>query len=107
MKNRCIITKTSNNTTNFICLGENDSVVASNTACGIELYSLQVGSTITLKTFSINEKEIKDRLYDRLCYFLQYGEASVLNGRGEPCTINTFDVEQQIKEIKKGLKYEL
>lgn len=40
MKNRCIITKTPDNTTNFICLSENDSVVATNTAYEIILYSL-------------------------------------------------------------------
>ena len=104
MKNRCIITKVPNNITNFICLGENDSVVITNTARGIILRFLHDNSSIVLKAFSIDENKIKDRFYNRLCDFLQYGEASVLNGRGEPCTINTFDVEQQIKEIKKGLK---
>lgn len=98
MKNRCIIVKTPDNTTNFICLGENNSVVASNTAYGIELYSPQIGSTITLKTFSISE--IKDRLYDRLCYFLQYGKISVINEQGGSVEVNAFDIEQQIKDIK-------
>lgn len=107
MKNRCIITKAPNNITNFICLGENDSVVIANTARGIILRFLHNNNSVVLKAFSTNENKIKDRFYNRLCDFLQYGEASVLNGRGEPCTINTFDVEQQIKEIKKGLKYEL
>ena len=107
MKNRCIITKAPNNITNFICLGENDSVVIANTARGIILRFLNNNNSVVLKAFSTNENKIKDRFYNRLCDFLQYGEASVLNDRGEPCTINTFDVEQQIKEIKKGLKYEL
>lgn len=107
MKNRCIITKAPNNITNFICLGENDSVVIANTARGIILRFFHNNNSVVLKAFSTNENKIKDRFYNRLCDFLQYGEASVLNGRGEPCTINTFDVEQQIKEIKKGLKYEL
>lgn len=107
MKNRCIITKAPNNITNFICLGENDSVVIANTARGIILRFLHNNNSVVLKAFSTNENKIKDRFYNRLCDFLQYGEASVLNDRGEPCTINTFDVEQQIKEIKKGLKYEL
>lgn len=103
MKNRCIIIKTPDNTTNFICLSENDSVVASNTTSEIILYSLHGDYIYTLKEFPISEKEIKDRLYERLCGFLQYGKASVLNSRGEFCTINTFDVEQQIDEIKKNL----
>lgn len=107
MKNRYIIVKTPNNTTNFICLGKNDNVIATNTARGIILQFLHNDRSFILKAFSINESEIKDRLYERLCYFLQYGEASVLNSRGEPCTVNTFVVEQQIEEIKKGLKYEL
>lgn len=102
MKNRCIIVKYGEKTM-FICLGENDSVVASNEAYEIKLYSLHGDDTFTLKTFPTSERGIKDRLYDRLCYYLQYREASVLNSRGEPCTINTFDVEQQIDEIKKSL----
>lgn len=103
MKNRCIITKAYDNTTNFICLGENDSVVASNGDYGIKLYSFHGDDIFTLKEFLTYEKEIKDRLYNRLCDFLQYGKAAMLNSKGEPCTINTFDVEQQINEIKKGL----
>ena len=104
MKNRCIIAKTPDNATNFICLSENDSIIATNMTCGIRLESFHGTSSFV---FSINENEIKDQLYNRLCDFLQYGKASVLNGRSEPCTINTFDIEQQINEIKKGLKYEL
>lgn len=107
MKNRCIITKAPNNITNFICLGENDSVVIANTARGIILRFLHNNNSVVLKAFSTNENKIKDRFYNRLCDFLQCGKASVLNGRGEPCTIDTFDIEQQINEIKKGLKYEL
>lgn len=107
MKNRCIIAKTPDNATNFICLSENDSVVIINTAHGIILRFLHDSSSVVLKAFSIDENGIKDRFYNRLCDFLQYGKASVLNGRGEPCTIDTFDIEQQINEIKKGLKYEL
>lgn len=107
MKNRCIIIKAPNNITNFICLGENDSVVITNTARGIILRFLRDNSSVVLKAFSIDENGIKDRFYNRLCDFLQYGKASVLNSRGEPCTIDTFDIEQQINEIKKGLKYEL
>lgn len=103
MKNRCIIAKYGEGT-RFICLGENDSVVATNTARRIILHFLHNNSSFALP---INESEIKDRLYERLCGFLQYGEASVLNSRGDPCTVNTFVVEQQIDEIKKGLKYEL
>ena len=107
MKNRCIIIKTPDNITNFICLGENDSVIATNTARGIMLQFLHNDRSFILKAFSVNESEIKDRFYDRLCFFLQYGEASVLNSKGDPCTVNTFVVERQIKEIKKGLKNEL
>lgn len=107
MKNRCIITKAPNDITNFICLGKNDSVVITNTARGIILRFLHNNNSVVLKAFSSNENKIKDRFYNRLCDFLQYGKASVLNGRGEPCDIDTFDVEQQIDEIKKGLKYEL
>lgn len=101
MKNRCIITKAPNNITNFICLGENDSVVITNTARGIILRFLHNDSSVVLKAFSVNEDEIKNRFYNRLCDFLQYGKTSVLNSRGESCTINTFDVEQQIENIKK------
>lgn len=107
MKNRCIITKAPNNITNFICLGENDSVVIANTARGIILRFLHNNNSVVLKAFSTNENKIKDRFYNRLCDFLQYGKASVLNGRGKSCDIDTFDIEQQINEIKKGLKYEL
>lgn len=103
MKNRCIITKTADNMTRFICLSENDSVVATNTAYEIILYSLHGEDSFTLKTFPTSKFEIKDKLYNRLCDFLHYGEASVLNSRGESCTINTFDVEQQMDEIKKSL----
>lgn len=107
MKNRCIITKAPNNITNFICLGENDSVIITNTARGIILRFLHDNIAVVLKEFSIDENEIKDKFYNKLCDFLQYGKASVLNGRGEPCDIDTFDIEQQINEIKKSLKYEL
>lgn len=107
MKNRCIITKAPNNITNFICLGENDSVVITNTARGIILRFLHDNIAAVLKEFSIDENEIKDKFYNRLCDFLQYGKTSVLNGRGEPCDIDTFDIEQQINEIKKSLKYKL
>lgn len=103
MTNRCIITKTSDNVTRFICLCENDSVVARNGDYGIKLYSLYGDDIFTLREFLTYEKEIKDRLYNRLCGFLQYGKASVLNSRGESCTINTFDVEQQIEDIRKSL----
>lgn len=107
MNNRCIIKKALNNVTNFICLGENDSVVITNTARGIILRFLHNNIAVVLKEFSVDENEIKNRFYDRLCDFLQYGKASVLNGRGESCDIDTFDIEQQINEIKKSLKYEL
>lgn len=103
MKNRCIITKTTDNMTRFICLSENDSVVASNTTYEITLYSLHGDDAFTLKVFPTSEREIKDRLYDRLCGYLQYGKASVLDSSGESYTINTFDVEQQIDEIEKSL----
>ena len=103
MKNRCIITKTADNMTRFICLSENDSVVATNTAYEIILYSLHGDDSFNLKTFPTSECKIKDQLYDRLCYFLKYGEALVIKNRDETCTISTFDVEQQIDEIKKSL----
>ena len=103
MKNRCIITKAPNNITNFICLGENDSVVITNTARGIILRFLHDNSSVVLKAFSVNEDEIKNRFYNRLCDFLQYGKTSVFNNRGESCTINTFDIEQQIENIKKRI----
>lgn len=103
MNNRCIITKTADNMTRFICLSENDSVVATNTTYEIMLYSLHGDDSFNLKTFPTSECEIKDQLYNRLCYFLQCGKTSVLNGNGETVTINTFDVEQQIAEIKKSL----
>lgn len=103
MKNRCIIIKNPDNTTNFICLGENDSVVATNSSYEIILYLAHCDAMYRLRMFSAEEKEIKDQLYNRLCDFLHYGKASVLNSRGESCTINTFDVEQQMDEIKKSL----
>lgn len=103
MKNRCIITKTPNNITKFICLSENDSVVASNTTYEIILYSLHGDDSFSLKAFLVSECEIKDRLYHRLCYFLQYGEALITKNH-KSCWIHTFDVEQQINEIKESLK---
>lgn len=103
MKNRCIIAKTTANITRFICLGENDSVVASKTTYEILLYSLHGDDSFTLKVFPTSECDIKDRLYNRLCYFLQYGKVSIVNKQGESVDINTFDVEQQIDEIKKSL----
>lgn len=103
MKNRCIITKTPDNTTNFICLGKNDNVVIINKSRGIILRFLHDNISVVLKEFSIDENEIKDKFYNKLCVFLQYGKTSVLNGNGETVTINTFDVEQQIDEIKKSL----
>ena len=56
-----------------------------------------------LRMFSAEEKEIKDQLYNRLCYFLQYGEVSIINNHNKSYSINTFDVEQQIDDIKKIL----
>lgn len=103
MKNRCIITKTADNMTRFICLSENDSVVATNTAYEIILYSLHTDDSFNLKTFPTSECEIKDQLYNRLCYFLQYGEASIIHNRDKACWIHTFDVEKQIDDIKKIL----
>lgn len=100
MKNRCIIAKTPDNATNFICLSENDSIIATNMACGIKLDSFHGTSSFV---FSINENEIKDQLYDRLCYFLRYGEALVIKNRNESCWVSTFDVEQQIEDIKKRI----
>lgn len=103
MKNRCIIIKTPDNTTNFICLGENDSAVATNSSYEILLYLTHCDAMYRLKMFSDEEKEIKDQLYNRLCYFLQYGEALIFKNRDKSCWIHTFDVEQQINEIKKNL----
>lgn len=95
--------KTTDNITKFICLGENDSVVATNTPYEIMLYSFDSDDSFNLKTFPTSECEIKDQLYNRLCYFLQYGEALTINNHGESYTVNTFDVEQQIDDIKKIL----
>ena len=103
MKNRCIIMKTTDNITKFICLGENDSVVATNTPYEIMLYSFDSDGSFNLKTFPTSECEIKDQLYNRLCYFLQYGKASIIYNSGESGWTDTFDVEQQIDEIKKNL----
>jgi len=104
MKNRCILTRSGDNLrTRFICLGENDSVVASNTTYEIILFSMHGDDSFTLRVFSAAESEIKDRLYNRLCYFLQYGKTSIVNGRGETVNVDTFDVEQQVDEIKKSL----
>lgn len=100
MKNRCIIIKTPNNITNFICLGENDNVIATNAARRIMLRFLHNDSSFVLKVFSIDESEIKDILYNRLCYFLQYGKISIINEQGRSIEVNTFDIEQQIKNIK-------
>lgn len=102
MKNRCIINKI-DDIINCICIGENDSVVATNNSYEIILYLAHCDAMYRLRMFSAEEKGIKDRPYDRLCYFLQYGKASIINNRGEPCDIDTFDVEQQIDEIKKFL----
>lgn len=103
MTNKCIITKTADNMTKFICLSENDSFVATNTAYEIIFYSLHGDNSFSLKTFPTSECEIKDQLYNRLCYFLQYGKVSIINNHGESYSINTFDVEQQIDDIKKIL----
>ena len=103
MNNRCIITKTADNMTRFICLSENDSVVATNTTYEIMLYSLHGDDSFNLKTFPTSECEIKDQLYNRLCYFLQYRKASIIYNSGESGWTDTFDVEQQIDEIKKNL----
>lgn len=102
MKNRCIINKI-DDIVNCICIGENDSVVATNTAYEIILYSLHGEDSFSLKTFPTSECEIKEQLYNRLCYFLRYGKVSIINNRGESYTANTFDVEHQIDEIKKSL----
>lgn len=83
--------------------GENDNVVIINKSRGIILRFLHDNISVVLKEFSIDENEIKDKFYNKLCVFLQYGKTSVLNGNGETVTINTFDVEQQIDEIKKSL----
>lgn len=99
MKNRCIIAKTSDNIIQFICLSENDSVVATKTTHGIMLQLLRDNSPLLLKV----KNEVKDQLYDRLCYFLKYGEALVIKNRDEICTTTTFDVEQQIEDIKKRI----
>ena len=99
MKNRCIIAKTPDNATNFICLSENDSVVATNTTHGIMLQLLRDNSPLLLKV----KNEVKDQLYDRLCYFLKYGEALVIKNHDETCTVSTFDVEQQIEDIRKRI----
>ena len=98
MKNRCIITRAEDNLkTRFICLGENDSVVASKTDYEIILFSMHGDDSFTLRVFSAAESEIKDRLYERLCTFLKYGKISTLNG----CEEDTFDVEEQIEIIKR------
>ena len=103
MKNRCIIVKTPDDTTNFICLGENDSVVATNSFYEIFLYLTHCDAMYKLRMFSAEEKEIKDQLYNRLCYFLQYGKALIIKNPDKSCWIHTFDVEQQIDDIKKSL----
>ena len=102
MKNRCIIAKFEDNV-RFICLGETDSIAVTNTPNSIILFSLHGDDSFNLKTFLTSECEIKDQLYNRLCYFLQYGKISVLDDNGETITINTFNVEQQIDDIKKIL----
>ena len=100
---RYIIIKTPDNITKFICLSETDSVLSTNTTHEIILHSLHGDDSFSLKTFPASECEIKDKLYNRLCYFLQYGEALIIKNR-KSCWIHTFDVEQQIDEIKKSLK---
>lgn len=102
MKNRCIINKI-DDIINCICIGENDSVVATNSSYEILLYLAHCDAMYRLRLFSAEEKGIKDRLYDRLCYFLQYGKASIIYNSGESGWTDTFDVEQQIDEIKKNL----
>nr|DAP55439.1 MAG TPA: hypothetical protein [Caudoviricetes sp.] len=102
MKNRCIINKI-DDIINCICIGENDSVVATNSSYEIILYLAHCDAMYRLRMFSAEEKEIKDQLYNRLCYFLQYGKVSIINNHGESYSINTFDVEQQIDDIKKIL----
>lgn len=102
MTNRCIINKI-DDIINCICIGENDSVVATNSSYEIILYLAHCDAMYRLRMFSAEEKEIKDQLYNRLCYFLQYGKVSVINNHGESYSINTFDVEQQIDDIKKIL----
>lgn len=102
MTNRCIINKI-DDIINCICIGENDSVVATNSSYEIILYLAHCDAMYRLRMFSAEEKEIKDQLYNRLCYFLQYGKVSIINNHGESYSINTFDVEQQIDDIKKIL----
>lgn len=102
MTNRCIINKI-DDIINCICIGENDSAVATNSSYEIILYLAHCDAMYRLRMFSAEEKEIKERLYNKLCYFLQYGKVSMINNRGESCWVDAFDVEQQIDEIKKSL----
>ena len=98
MKNRCIIAKFKDNV-RFICLGETDSIIVTNTPNSIILSSLHGDDSFTLKTFSNSEREIKDIFYDRLCGYIQAGEfVSYGNDKSK------FNVEDQIQLIKYQLE---
>lgn len=98
--------KTADDITKFICLGENDSTVVTNPPNKIILFTLQSNDSFILKEFSDAEYKIKDELYKRLCNFIQYGEIIMLDWNETPFTVDTFDVEYQIRDIKKRL-YEI
>lgn len=98
MKNRCIVAKFEDNV-RFICLGETDSIVVTNTPNSIILFSLHGDDSFTLKTFSNSEREIKDIFYSRLCSYIQAGEFVAY---GEDTSV--FNVEDQIQLIKCRLE---
>lgn len=100
MTNRCIIIK-DKKVTNCICYGETESIVVKKEGCTVYIFSLKGSDFYKVASFFVHEDTLCEEFYLRLCEYIQTGKTFVYYDTEEKHFKTTFDVEEQIKDIKE------
>lgn len=102
MKNRSVIIRY-RNTTNFICYGEPESIVVKKEGLTVFILSLMGSDYYKVANFFVHEDKLCEEFYLRLCEYIKTGKIFVYYDTEDEHLKTTFDVEEQIKDIKEHL----
>lgn len=102
MKNRCIIIR-NKNTTNFICYSENESIVVKKEGFTVYILSLLGEDMYKVASFFVHEDKLCEEFYLRLCEYIRAGTIYVYKEFDNKHFVDTFDVDEQIKDIREHL----
>lgn len=102
MTNRCIIIK-DKEVNNFICYGESESLIVKKEGLAVYISSIKGSDMYKIANFLAYETTICEEFYLRVCEYIKTGKIFVYYDTEDKHFKTTFDVEEQIKDIKEHL----